>query len=72
MTYISNKLQELKSKCEEYDSQASEEILTDLNEKGTSASTKQMLRTISEKLLHSDFDEIINIIDNFIVNNNSK
>jgi hypothetical protein len=60
--YLTEKLLAIKAACQEYDESAVEKALTELRKKVWSQSTKDLLETISEKLLHSDFDEIADII----------
>ena len=61
--YLAEKLLAIKAACEEYDEQAADEALADLREKTWSRETKEILDGIAEKLLHSDFDEIVDLID---------
>ncbi|MCL1819353.1 MAG: ATP-binding protein [Oscillospiraceae bacterium] len=59
---LNEKLQIIKSACEEYDESAVEDALAALREKTWSPQTKKLLNEISEHLLHSDFDEIGKLI----------
>ena len=62
---LHNKLLEVKAACEEYDENAADAVLAQLREKQWSHKTKDMLDTISEHLLHSDFDEIVELVGQF-------
>ena len=64
--YLHEKLLALKNASLEYDESGAEDILGELKEKKWSPSTKKMLNTLSEHLLHSDFDEIAGIISEFL------
>jgi len=64
--YLTEKLLAIKTACEEYDESAAEVALKELRQKVWSQKTKNLLETISEKLLHSDFDEIANAISTFM------
>ena len=64
--YLTEKLIAIKAACKEYDEIAVEEMLTELQQKTWTRQTKKLLETISEKLLHSEFDEIIETISAFV------
>ena len=64
--YLTEKLLAIKAACQEYDESAVEVALKELRQKVWSQKTKNLLETISEKLLHSDFDEIANTISTFM------
>ena len=57
------KLALIKIACEDYDTTEAEEILTQLNDLPWSKPTKEVLSTISTFLLRSDFDEIVELIE---------
>jgi len=59
-------LRAIKAACEEYDEATVDEALAGLRKAQWQKEIKELLSTISERLLHSDFDEIINAIDSFI------
>ena len=61
--YLREKLLEIKAACHKFDEQAIDRVLSELNEKPWSHSTKDILKTIARHLLHSEFDEIINVIE---------
>jgi len=60
--YLSDMLSVITSACEDFDEMSIEEALTELRSKTWSKQTNELLKMISAKLLHSDFDEIIDII----------
>jgi len=59
--YLSEKLLAIKTACEEYDEKAAGEALEALRQKPWSHGTKEILDEISELLLHSEFDEIVEL-----------
>ena len=63
--YLLGKLSSLKAACEAFGKKAAREIVAELKEKARSQRTKELTEAISEKLLHSDFEEIIAIVDKF-------
>jgi len=67
--YLKEKLLEIKTACEEYDDAAAEEILKELRNNKWTQPVKELFNKIAEKLLHSDFDEIIDIINDFLTLN---
>jgi signal transduction histidine kinase/CheY-like chemotaxis protein/HPt (histidine-containing phosphotransfer) domain-containing protein len=64
--FLKEKLLAIRSSCAIYNKKAAKKILAELKEKTLPASTAQMLSNISECLLHSEFDEIIKTIDDFV------
>ena len=65
-SFLREKLLEVKAACENYDESAADSALSELKEKSWSRTTKELLNTIAENLLHSDFDEIVEVVDKFI------
>jgi len=63
---LREKLIIVKSACEEYDEYSSGEALAELSEKTWSPQPREMLDSIAEKLLHSDFDEIVELISAYL------
>jgi len=61
--FLRGKLLEIRSACEEYDESAADSALTELREMTWSQQTNKILGDISEHLLHSDFDEVVSIVD---------
>jgi CheY-like chemotaxis protein len=64
--HLHEKLVEIKAACEEYAETTIEQIILKLKEKSWSVLTNELLNTIAEHLLHSDFDEILDAVNNFI------
>ena len=60
--FLREKLLIIKAACDEYDEGAADEALAELRKASWSAETKKLLGKISELLLHSDFDEIADLI----------
>jgi len=65
LIYLSNKLGIIKESCVEYDKKAVKTMLAELREKTWSSKNKIFLDKISEHLLHSEFDEITALIDQY-------
>ena len=65
-SYLREKLLAIKSACEKYDESTAEEILKELRIRSWSQPTKEVLSTISENLLHSDFDEATDAVNKFL------
>ena len=63
--YLREKLLAIKAACEEYDETAAEELMIELAGKKWSEPTRELLDAIAEHLLHSDFDEITDLINEF-------
>jgi signal transduction histidine kinase/CheY-like chemotaxis protein/HPt (histidine-containing phosphotransfer) domain-containing protein len=61
-------LTKIKNYCEEFDEREAEIVMNELKEKIKSKSVNELLRKISEKLLHSDFIEAAEIINDYIEN----
>jgi signal transduction histidine kinase/CheY-like chemotaxis protein len=66
---LKEKLLAIRSSCVILNKKAAKKILTELKEKTLPASAARMLSNISEYLLHSEFDEIIKSIDDFVKQN---
>ena len=64
--YLRERLLVIKAACEDYDENAVDEALTQLRKASWSQDAKELLNQISEKLLHSDFDEIVDAINGFL------
>ncbi|MCL2488806.1 MAG: ATP-binding protein [Oscillospiraceae bacterium] len=63
--YLREKLLVIKTACETYDQSAADEALAALREKSWPRQTEELLSTISEQLLHSDFEEIADEINHY-------
>ena len=64
--YLCEKLLAIKSACEEYNEVIAEKALSELKNITWSTTTKKLLNTISEHLLHSDFDDVADAISGFL------
>ena len=60
------KLQVIIAACEEFDESAAEAALAELRNSAWSRQVNELLSAISEQLLHSDFDEIIEGINKYL------
>jgi len=69
VAFLGEKLLAIQTACGEYNEQSANAALNELVHKKWSHSVKGLLGTLSEYLLHSDFDEAINIIGNYLKNN---
>ena len=65
-SFLSEKLLSIKAACEQYDETAAEEILTDLRRVPHTRPTADLLNEIEERLLHSEFDEIVSGINSYM------
>jgi len=61
--YLKEKLLAIKTACGEYDEKSAEEELAALKQKTWTHENRELLDMIDELLLHSDFDEIVELID---------
>ena len=64
--FLREQLLAVKAACEEFDESAADKIITGLREKPWPRHIKEMLASVSEHLLHSDFDEAAGVIERFI------
>jgi HPt (histidine-containing phosphotransfer) domain-containing protein len=65
-SHLHEKLLAVKAACEEYDEKTADELITKLREKTWSQPAKELLSAIAEHLLHSDFDEIVELVNTFM------
>jgi CheY-like chemotaxis protein/HPt (histidine-containing phosphotransfer) domain-containing protein len=63
--YLKEMLLAIKTACAEFDEKTADKSLTELRKKTWSKETNEFLGTITEQLLHSDFDEIADGINKF-------
>jgi CheY-like chemotaxis protein len=66
--YLSEKLLAIQSACEQYDEVAAYKALTELEQTKWPRLVKKMLDTISEFLLHSDFEEAAKLVRDYAKN----
>ena len=64
--YLKEKLLIINAACEEFNDDTAEEALKELKQKTWPKQTKELLDNISQKLLHSDYDEIVSDIKLFL------
>jgi len=64
--YLRTKLLEFRHACTIYDKKSAKDVLTELYSKRWSHPTKKFLATLSELLLHSDFEEAIKQMERFL------
>jgi len=64
--YLRTKLLEFRYACNAYDKKLAKNILSELYSKRWSHQTKDFLATLSELLLHSDFEEAIKRMERFL------
>jgi len=69
MEFFGEKLLVIQKSCEKYDEQTANTVMVELAQKKWPHSVKELLSVIYEYLLHSDFDEAVNIIGNYLKNN---
>jgi len=66
LSYLQEQLSALKAACENYDEKTAENIIAEIGKKTWSKATKELLSSISGNLLHSDFDEVVKVINKFM------
>jgi signal transduction histidine kinase/CheY-like chemotaxis protein/HPt (histidine-containing phosphotransfer) domain-containing protein len=66
LTLLNEKLNIIKAACVEYDGNAAEMTLNELRQRSWPKQIKDMLTMINEYLLHSNFDEAVTTIDNYV------
>jgi signal transduction histidine kinase/CheY-like chemotaxis protein len=67
VNFLSDKLSVIKASCMEFNKKPAKEALSDLKEKKWPLPVKEQLGSISEHLLHSDFEEASGIVDELFV-----
>jgi HPt (histidine-containing phosphotransfer) domain-containing protein len=60
--YLREKLLVIYEACKEYDQSTMDEVLSEVRGKKWSSPTKELLNSIAESLLHSEFDEVADAI----------
>ncbi|MDR2532465.1 MAG: response regulator [Oscillospiraceae bacterium] len=66
MRHLRENLLAIKEACEIYDKNTAEKVLNELKNTSLPQKIRELLDTISEQLLHSDFDEVSEDIDKFM------
>jgi len=64
--FLRDGLHALITACDAYDKKAAKDLLSGLREKKWPHPAKELLDTVSEHLLHSDFDDVIATINRFL------
>jgi len=74
VAYLAEKMHIIRTACEKYDEATANKTLSELKSKKWPDYTKALLDTIAEYLLHSDFEEIVKLTEEYetIVNVTSK
>jgi hypothetical protein len=63
---LSEKLLLIKSACEEYDENSADDILAELNKMNWGSREKELLAKLAEYLLHSDFDDAVEAVSQYL------
>jgi len=66
LVFLNEKLKVIKEACETLDKKSAKNALNELKEKTWSHNTNELLNTVSNHLLHSEFDDISACISKFI------
>jgi signal transduction histidine kinase/DNA-binding NarL/FixJ family response regulator len=66
MAYLREKLIIIKDSCGIYDKKTAKNVLSELREKTWTADVKNLLDTIAEHLLHSEFDEAAVVMNDYL------
>jgi signal transduction histidine kinase/DNA-binding response OmpR family regulator/HPt (histidine-containing phosphotransfer) domain-containing protein len=65
LVFLDEKLQIVKKACAEMDKKTAKTTLSDLRSKAWSRETSELINSIAEHLLHSEFDEAATLIDSY-------
>jgi len=66
LDFLREKLTEIKNACDAYDKKTVKTSLNELKEKTWSKKTKELMNSIANHLLHSEFDEVSSLADSYI------
>jgi signal transduction histidine kinase/CheY-like chemotaxis protein len=66
LVYLREKLTDIKNACDAYDKKAVKNTLNELKEKTWSHKTKEVMNSIADHLLHSEFDEVSSLAASYI------
>ena len=66
LAFLREKLTEIKTACDAYDKKTVKTSLNELKEKTWSKKTKELMNSIADHLLHSEFDEVSALADSYI------
>ena len=64
--FLHEKLSGIASACDEYDEEAATALLAELKEKSWSKPTKELLDKISEFIFISDFEGIVDVVNEYL------
>jgi PAS domain S-box-containing protein len=67
LTFLRDKLAEIKKACKSFDKKTAKEALTELKARSWPSDIKEHLSAVSVALLHSEFEETVKIIDKMIL-----
>jgi HPt (histidine-containing phosphotransfer) domain-containing protein len=67
LSNLREKLLVIKAACEEYDENTAESTLDELRKVASQRALKEFLGSISELLLHCDFEEIVDAVDKYLM-----
>jgi len=65
LLFLKEKLQIIKESCAAMDKKTAKNVLTELREKTWSHKTGELINSITEHLLHSEFDEVSALVDKY-------
>ncbi|MCL2119798.1 MAG: PAS domain S-box protein [Planctomycetaceae bacterium] len=68
LAYLRESLLAIQTACESYDEKTADDRIVKLREKAWNAPAKKLLDTIAKSLLHSDFEEIVEMVSEFLEN----
>jgi signal transduction histidine kinase/CheY-like chemotaxis protein len=66
LVFLREKLVVIKDACAEFDKKKVKNTLNELKEKTWSAKTRELMNSIADHLLHSEFDEVANLAEGYI------
>ena len=66
LAFLREKLNDIKDACAAYDKKAVKKTLNELKIKTWSHKTKEVMNSIADHLLHSEFDEVSDLADSYI------
>jgi len=66
LSFLRDKLTKIKNACDAYDKKTVKTALNELKEKTWSKKTKELMNSIADHLLHSEFDEVSALADSYI------
>ncbi len=70
LVFLSEKLTIIKEACASFDKKTAKNTLNELREKTWSHKTRDLINSIAEHLLHSEFDDAANLADDYVKSRN--